>query len=102
MQISKRKLNRRAAFTALVLGLSTALAPTAAHAHKAKDNHTHCSVGGKGFGVQGKTDAERKTNCGKLPGSAWDESKILRVENDTNAAPQGPASPSKPTTPPTP
>lgn len=61
--------------------LMSALASTA-FAHKAADNHTHCTVGGKGVRADGATDAERKTACGKIANSKWDE---------TAAVPVGPA-----------
>ena len=52
----------------------------AALAHKSKKGHTHCTVEGKGVEVEGKTDAEKKTACGKLANSKWDEKKDAKVE----------------------
>ncbi len=63
---------------ALVAAATLALAPQA-FAHKAKDNHTHCAVGGKGVSVAGSTDAERKSDCTKQKGS-WDEKKTLTID----------------------
>lgn len=56
------------------------LAGSPALAHKATDNHSHCSVGGKGVKVEGKTDAARKKACGTVAESKWDEKVALPVD----------------------
>ncbi len=78
--------------SALILLSGFAASP--AFAHKGLESHTHCTLSGKGIAVTGRTDAERKLDCGRVSGAAWDETVAVAIdEAATSSAKSRPADP---------